>query len=58
MLWLSANRSFVCLRSRCTLTFGAIVNAIKRGMTLARSCTAAGCGLAALHVTGSGPVSV
>lgn len=58
MLWLSANRSLVRLRSRCTLTFCAIVNAIKRGMMLACSCTVAGCGLAMLHVTGSGLVSV
>lgn len=29
-----------------------------RGMTLACSCTVVGCGLAMLHVTGSGPVGV
>lgn len=54
MLWLSANRSWVCLCSHCTLTFRAIVKAIKRGVMLARDGTTASCDPATLHGAGSG----
>lgn len=56
MLWLSANRSWVCLCSHCTLTFCAIVKAIKRGVMLAHGGTTASCDPATLHGAGSGLV--